>query len=88
MNTKASLAIILTALLLVDSLHGVEWQGMGSGMNSTVLAEIWTGIVFNVDDALLNNNATSYNAFTKNISDRLKARWDPAWNVVLTKNKP
>lgn len=65
MNSKASLAIILIAMLLADSMNGLKWQGTGSGMNSTVLSEIWDGLGGNLNAALTTNNQTGYNAFTQ-----------------------
>ena len=79
MNTKTSLAIILTAMLLADTFNGVQWQGTGSGMNNTVLAEIWNGLEGKIEAGLRSGNEN----YIKEISDRLNARWDPAWNVVL-----
>ena len=84
MNTKTSLAIILTALLLTDSLNGIGWQGTGSGMNSTVITEIWKGLEANAVTAMTVNTNPSYNAVTDELSARLNALWDPAWNVVVT----
>lgn len=83
MNTKTILAVLLITMLLADSLNGLRWQAMGSGMNNTVITEIWTGLEANIDTALTANTHTEYNAFTKGISDRLNARWDPAWNVAF-----
>ena len=59
MNTKTSLAILLTALLLTGPLNGLNWQGTGSGMNSTVIAEIWTGLESNIGMAFPNGNINS-----------------------------
>ena len=84
MNTKNSLAIILTALLLTDSLNGIGWQGTGSGMNSTVITEIWKGLEANAVTAMTVNTNPSYNAVVNELSARLNALWDPAWNVVVT----
>ena len=83
MNTKSILAILLAAMLLVDSLNAVKWQGTCSGMNNTVLTEIWTGLSTKVDTAISISTNEGYNSLTKVISDRLNDRWDPAWNVVL-----
>lgn len=52
MNSKASLAILVIVMLLADSLHAVKWQGMGSGMNNTVISEIWKDLSTNFDAAL------------------------------------
>ena len=83
MNTKTSLAIILTTMLLIESLNGDYWQGTGSGMNNTVITEIWTGFEGNLNTALAANSSAGYNNIVNGISGRLNARWDPAWNVVL-----
>ena len=80
MNTKTSLAIILTAMLLADSFHGLKWQGTGSGMNNTVITEIWAGLETNFLAALRGGGIAS---LTKELSDRLNARWNPAWNVFM-----
>ena len=63
MNTKATLAIILTAMLLADSLNGFKWQGTGA-MNNTVITEIWNNLETNLNTALVNNTQAGFNAFT------------------------
>lgn len=84
MHSKASLAIVLIAMLLADSLLAVNWQGTGSGMNNTVISEIWRNLVPNLETATRNN---AYNPFVNDIATRLNNRWDPAWNVVLVTEK-
>lgn len=62
MTSKTSLAIWLIAMLLADSLLAVNWQGTGSGMNNTVISEIWKDLESNLDGALRSH---SYEEFTK-----------------------
>lgn len=52
MNSKTILAVLLIAILLADSLNGARWQAMGSGMNNTVITEIWTGLEANISTTL------------------------------------
>ena len=73
--------MMLIAMLLAHSLHGLKWQGTGSGMNNTVISEIF-GIDTNFEAAMTTDDS-GRNAFVNEISDRLNARWDPAWNVVF-----
>lgn len=72
--------MMLITMLLTHSLHALNWQGTGSGMNNTVITEIWTGLTGNLDSASTGLQRTG---ICKDISDRLNAQWNPAWNVVL-----
>ena len=76
----------MIALLLADSLHGLNWQGMGSGMNNTVITEIWTGFEANMHTALRSGDKDLANGFVNEISTRLNDRWNPAWNIAVVVN--
>lgn len=61
-----------------------ELAGAGSGMNSTVIAEIWKNLEGDIDTAFGSGASTATKqAFCKDLPDRLKALWHPAWNVVV-----
>lgn len=84
MHAKTTLVTLLITMMLADSLNCLKWQAMGSGMNDTVITEIWANIGSNFDSAYGNfDRASAFNGMTKGISDRLNARWDQAWNVAL-----
>lgn len=83
MSPRASLALLLTVLLLVDSLNCVNWQGTGSGLNNTVMTEIWKNLEANIDQAVKSMDDAVITGLTKEMSERLNARWSSAWNVVL-----
>lgn len=51
MSSKVSLAILLIVMLLTGSIQAVKWQAKGSGMNNTVIAEIWKNLETNLDRA-------------------------------------
>lgn len=39
-------------MLLTSPLQGLNWQGTGSGMNSTVITEIWKDLESNLNTGL------------------------------------
>ena len=85
--SKTRLTVLLIFILLSDSLLAFYWQGMGSGMNNTVISEIWNGITPKLNTAFSTNTNAGFQAFAKEISDRLNSRWDPAWNVVIARSR-
>lgn len=73
------LKILICSLLLL-SVTCVSWQGAGNftDSNFTDIKNILSGVSTKL-------GLEKIDSWAKIISDELNARWDPAWNVIVTK---